>query len=170
MTTRVQFWEWLRAGTPALVFDNWPNYFACTSKRTCENSSGTLDSPRLSRQFVFREKHGSTKGAIRSAVKEIDSIEIFTGRFSDRAHSSTWLKSVFMLTQLFLKLTYVGAEWVMWMLLLLSIISIALMVERWLYFYRTRIDGDDLAARLDEQLRARNLQGAWQLVKDTHTT
>jgi biopolymer transport protein ExbB len=26
-----------------------------------------------------------------------------------------------------------------------------------------------LAARLDEQLRARNLQGAWLLVKDTHT-
>jgi hypothetical protein len=34
-----------------------------------------------------------------------------------------------MLTQLFLKLTFVGAEWVMWILLLLSIISIALMVE-----------------------------------------
>jgi biopolymer transport protein ExbB len=74
-----------------------------------------------------------------------------------------------MLTSLFLRLTYVGAEWVMWILLLLSIISIALMVERWMYFYRTRIDSDDLAAKLDEQLRARNLQGAWQLVKDTHT-
>jgi biopolymer transport protein ExbB len=75
-----------------------------------------------------------------------------------------------MLTQLFLKLTYVGAEWIMWVLMVLSVISIALMVERWLYFMRTRIDGDVLAARLDEQLRARNLQGAWDLVKDTHTT
>src|SRR3954468_4089228 len=74
-----------------------------------------------------------------------------------------------MLTQLFLRLTFVGAEWVMWILLLLSIISIALMVERALYFFRTKIDGDELAARLDEQSRARNLQGAWQLVKDTHT-
>jgi biopolymer transport protein ExbB len=74
-----------------------------------------------------------------------------------------------MLTSLFLKLTYVGAEWVLWILLLLSIISIALMVERWMYFYRTRIDTDDLATKLDEQLRSRNLQGAWQLVKDTHT-
>src|SRR5215212_6022704 len=74
-----------------------------------------------------------------------------------------------MLTNLFLKLTYVGAEWVMWILLLLSIVSIALMVERWLYFLRTKVDGDELAARLDEQLRARNLQGAWQLVKDNHT-
>jgi biopolymer transport protein ExbB len=75
-----------------------------------------------------------------------------------------------MLTQLFLRLTYVGAEWVMWILLFLSIISIALMVERWLYYFRTSIDSDDLAARLDEQLRARNLQGAWALVKDNHAS
>lgn len=75
-----------------------------------------------------------------------------------------------MLTQLFLKLTYVGAEWVLWILLLLSIVSIALMVERWLYYFRTAVDGDELSARLDEQLRARNLQGAWQLVKDNHTS
>jgi biopolymer transport protein ExbB len=34
---------------------------------------------------------------------------------------------------------------------------------------RTKVDSDELAARLDEQLRARNLQGAWNLVKDTHT-
>ncbi len=74
-----------------------------------------------------------------------------------------------MLTSLFLRLTYVGAEWVLWILLLLSIISIALMVERWLYFFRTSINSDELAAGLDEQLRAKNLQGAWQLVKDTHT-
>ena len=74
-----------------------------------------------------------------------------------------------MLTSLFLRLTYVGAEWVMWILLLLSVISIALMVERWLYFMRTRIDSEQLAVDLDAQLRARNMQGAWQLVKDTHT-
>jgi biopolymer transport protein ExbB/TolQ len=72
-----------------------------------------------------------------------------------------------MLTSLFLRLTSIGAEWVLWLLLALSIVSIALMVERWMYFFRTRVDSDDLAARLDEQLRARNLQAAWQLVKDT---
>src|SRR6476659_4450032 len=74
-----------------------------------------------------------------------------------------------MLTNLFLRLTYVGAEWVMWVLLILSVISIALMVERALYFFRTKINSEELAARLDEQLRARNLQGAWQLVKDNHS-
>jgi biopolymer transport protein ExbB/TolQ len=43
------------------------------------------------------------------------------------------------------------------------------MVERWLYYMRTRVDSEQLAVDLDAQLRARNLQGAWQLVKDTHT-
>jgi biopolymer transport protein ExbB/TolQ len=76
----------------------------------------------------------------------------------------------FMLTSLFLRLTYVGAEWVLWILLVLSIVSIALIVERWAYFFRTRVDAGELAAKLDEQLQARNLQGAWRLVRDTHTS
>ena len=74
-----------------------------------------------------------------------------------------------MLTSLFLRLTYVGAEWILWVLVALSIISIALMVERWLYFLRTRGHGAELGAQLQEQLRERNLQNAWQLVKDNHT-
>jgi len=74
-----------------------------------------------------------------------------------------------MLTSLFLRLTYVGAEWILWVLVALSIISIALMVERWLYFLRTRTHGTELGNQLQEQLRARNLQNAWQLVKDNHT-
>jgi biopolymer transport protein ExbB/TolQ len=74
-----------------------------------------------------------------------------------------------MLTQLFLKLTYVGAEWILWVLLFLSIISIALMVERWLYFLRNRVDGEALAAQLYEQLRVRNLQSAWDLVKGSES-
>jgi biopolymer transport protein ExbB/TolQ len=74
-----------------------------------------------------------------------------------------------MLTSLFLRLTYIGAEWILWVLVVLSIISIALMVERWLYFVRTRAHGAELGIQLQEQLRSRNLQNAWQLVKDNHT-
>lgn len=74
-----------------------------------------------------------------------------------------------MLTSLFLRLTYVGAEWILWILVALSIISVALIVERWLYFLRTRTPGDELGVQLQEQLRTRNLQNAWQLVKDNHT-
>jgi biopolymer transport protein ExbB len=53
----------------------------------------------------------------------------------------------------------------MWLLLLLSIVSIALMVERVLYFMRNRIDVEALSAQLYELLRVRNLQGAWDLVQ-----
>lgn len=73
-----------------------------------------------------------------------------------------------MLTPLFLKLTYIGAEWVLWVLVALSVVSVALVIERWLYFARTRVNAADLATSLDEFLRARNLQGAWQLVRETH--
>jgi biopolymer transport protein ExbB/TolQ len=74
-----------------------------------------------------------------------------------------------MLTSLFLRLTYVGAEWILWLLVALSVLSISLIVERWLYFLRTRAHGAELNAQLQEQLRARNLQNAWLLVKDSHT-
>jgi len=74
-----------------------------------------------------------------------------------------------MMTSLFLRLTHVGAEWVLWILVALSIISVALIVERWFYFLRTRTDVDDLPGKLHEQLRGHNLQNAWQLVKDSQT-
>jgi biopolymer transport protein ExbB len=75
-----------------------------------------------------------------------------------------------MLTQLLLRLTYFGAEWILWLLVVLSLVSIAVIVERWFYFARTRVDGNELAAQLHEQLRNQNLQAAWQLVKDRHNT
>lgn len=75
-----------------------------------------------------------------------------------------------MLTSLLLKMTYLGAEWILWVLLVLSVISISLIVERTLYFLRTKVDGDQFASRLEELLKTRNFQAAWLLVKDTHTT
>jgi len=70
-----------------------------------------------------------------------------------------------MLTHLFLKLTLIGAEWVLWVLLVLSLISIALIVERLLFFNRTSIDGETLREQLNEHLTAGNLRAAWDLVQ-----
>ncbi len=39
-----------------------------------------------------------------------------------------------MINKLFLAFTLIGSEWVLWFLLIISIVSIALMLERWLYF------------------------------------
>lgn len=72
-----------------------------------------------------------------------------------------------MLTSLLLQVTLIGAEWVLWLLLILSMVSIALIVDRALYFYHHRIDGDELAARLEGYLRNGEVRAAWDLVKDS---
>jgi biopolymer transport protein ExbB/TolQ len=74
-----------------------------------------------------------------------------------------------MLTSILLKLTFVGAEWVLWLLVLLSVTSIALIVERCLYFYNHQVDVDSLGQQLEQQLKAGNVRGAWELVKDSDT-
>jgi biopolymer transport protein ExbB len=54
-----------------------------------------------------------------------------------------------MLTTKLLALTTVGAEWVLWMLVLLSVASVAVMIERALFFRARRLGtGDALAARI----------------------
>jgi biopolymer transport protein ExbB len=72
-----------------------------------------------------------------------------------------------MLTNILLRLTFVGAEWVLWILVLLSVISVALIVERCLYFYNHRVDGERLGQQLEQLLQEGNVRGAWELVHDS---
>ena len=54
-----------------------------------------------------------------------------------------------MLTTKMLALTTLGAEWVLWILVLLSVASVAVMIERALFFRsRSLSSADDLAARI----------------------
>jgi biopolymer transport protein ExbB len=69
-----------------------------------------------------------------------------------------------MLTHLFLNMTLMGAEWVLWVLILLSFLSVGIVVDRFLYFQRQHVDGAALAENLSQNLRAGNLQAAWELV------
>lgn len=55
------------------------------------------------------------------------------------------------LTERLLSFTLLGAEWVLWLLLLLSVLSVAVMVERFL-FLRARLPGDDVLAKLPRML------------------
>lgn len=41
-----------------------------------------------------------------------------------------------MITKIFLGFTLLGAQWVLWFLIMLSIVSIALILERWAHFRR----------------------------------
>ncbi len=71
-----------------------------------------------------------------------------------------------MLTNLLLRLAFIGAEWVLWLLFALSFASIALIIERALYFRNHKVNGEELATQLSEQFRKGNRQGAIQIVRE----
>lgn len=57
-------------------------------------------------------------------------------------------------------MTNFGAEWVMWLLLLLSVVSVAIMLERGWFYFSLRDDLAKLAQTLRDLLRAGDLKGA----------
>lgn len=57
-------------------------------------------------------------------------------------------------------MTNFGAEWVMWLLLLLSVVSVAIMLERGWFYFSLRDDLAKLARTLRDLLRAGDLKGA----------
>ncbi len=71
-----------------------------------------------------------------------------------------------MLTSLFLKVAFIGAEWVLWILLALSFISIGIIIERIIYFRREGKDNESLNTALMEHLRVGNYRAAWELVSN----
>ena len=71
------------------------------------------------------------------------------------------------LTEVVIRFTHLGSEWVMWVLVVLSVISVTVMVERALFFRRHRVDSDQLTTALERHLRAGDLSGAARLVDDS---
>jgi biopolymer transport protein ExbB len=67
------------------------------------------------------------------------------------------------LTNLFLRVAFIGAEWVLWVLLILSFISVGIIVDRVLFFRSNFSDDEHLANQLPEFLRAGDIKGAWEL-------
>ena len=74
------------------------------------------------------------------------------------------------LTEKFLQLALGGAEWVLWLLVVLSVLSVYVMIERW-FFFRA-VSGADRALRkpLLDALAAADLPEARRLVKDSIST
>lgn len=58
-----------------------------------------------------------------------------------------------------------GGGWVLWLMIALSVVSIAIMFERLLYFVTKRDDVDALTRELVARLRAGDLAGATELLK-----
>ena len=71
------------------------------------------------------------------------------------------------LTEVVVKFTSLGSEWVMWVLVLLSIISVTVMIERALFFRRHRLDADQLIGALERHLRTGDVSAAARLVDNS---
>jgi len=70
------------------------------------------------------------------------------------------------MSKLFLDLALAGGEWVLALLLLASIVSIAVMYERWRVFHANRPRTDDLVRAIMERLDAGDGKGALEGVRD----
>jgi biopolymer transport protein ExbB len=67
------------------------------------------------------------------------------------------------LTQKFLAFTLLGAGWVLWLLVGLSVLSVAIMLERTLYLHARKLP-DDILGELKKLLFAGNVDGAKKLL------
>ncbi|MBL8682096.1 MAG: MotA/TolQ/ExbB proton channel family protein [Myxococcales bacterium] len=64
------------------------------------------------------------------------------------------------LIAIFTRFALLGAEWVMWVLIALSVLSIGVMIERWRYFRSLRDDLGALGRKVASLLRQGQLEGA----------
>ena len=69
------------------------------------------------------------------------------------------------LTEKFLQLAAVGSEWILWLLIVLSLISVAVMFERWLFYRGLRGKDTALLRTLHETLVEREYDRADRLLK-----
>jgi biopolymer transport protein ExbB/biopolymer transport protein TolQ len=74
-----------------------------------------------------------------------------------------------VLIEKLLKFALLGSSWVMYLLLALSVISIATMIERWVFFRRRGDDIDDLSEKLLGFLERNDAAGADALLKKSRS-
>lgn len=72
-----------------------------------------------------------------------------------------------MLTQLFLQLSFLGAEWVLWLLVALSLLSGTLVYEKVMFFRRHRTGDDEFAKQLYAKLVSGDLAGVRSLISES---
>jgi biopolymer transport protein ExbB len=73
------------------------------------------------------------------------------------------------ITEKFLAFTLLGAEWVLWLLIGLSCVSLAIMIERGWFFFRHNFDSTNVGEQLRKLLRAGKISDAKALVGGSDT-
>lgn len=71
-----------------------------------------------------------------------------------------------MLTKLFLQFALIGAEWVMWVLVALSLLIGLIVVDRALFYIKRNVAIDDLRIKFTEALEAKDFKKAAELLKN----
>ena len=74
-----------------------------------------------------------------------------------------------MLIEKLLKVALLGSTWVMYLLLLLSVVSITTMIERWVFFRRRTDDVDELGEQLIALLQRGDRHGAAERLKKSRS-
>ena len=69
-----------------------------------------------------------------------------------------------MLIERLMRVALLGSEWVLYLLLALSVLSFSTMFERWIYFLRRRDDLDALRTNVRKKLDADDLEGVEQVL------
>ncbi len=64
---------------------------------------------------------------------------------------------------------YLGSQWLLYVLLGLSVISVAIAIERFVHFYATRADLEALSQKLASALAKEDLQGARTLLEQSRS-
>ncbi|MGC4094037.1 MAG: MotA/TolQ/ExbB proton channel family protein [Polyangiaceae bacterium] len=72
-----------------------------------------------------------------------------------------------MVVEKLLKVALLGASWVMYLMLVLSVFSIGAMVERWWYFAKRNVDADELEEKLLKSLGDGDREGASKLLESS---
>lgn len=70
-----------------------------------------------------------------------------------------------MLIERLMKFALLGSEWVLYLLLVLSVVSFSTMIERWVYFLRRRGNAEALRKSLTEKLDEADVEGAEALLE-----
>lgn len=69
-----------------------------------------------------------------------------------------------MLIERLMRIALFGSEWVLYLLLLLSVVSFSTMIERWVFFRKRRIDIDALLGDVRSRLEKDDISGVERLL------
>ena len=69
----------------------------------------------------------------------------------------------FNIVEKLLGMTLLGSEWVLWLLIFLSVFSIGIIIERAIFFLKIRIDFSEFTENVAEKLAASDIEGVKQL-------